>query len=359
MKPRVLVVASFVAPRVGGTERFVEWLRASLPPAGVDVRVLSVDFTGSSADVSVPYHLSSVTNVPIVLPSPSVLGVLQDEAAAADLVLLQSTHHPLGLWAASAARTARTPALTVVHTAQEFPHGSGPAAAAGRAFDRVFPATLLRLAPPVSLSFSTDAFLRDTYGLEPVATVPFPLAGLPPVATGPRAPGPLRVVAATRLSPEKDLDAVVAACDHAGDLVLDVYGDGPGGPALRALAATRPWLTVHGAAPWPEVIAAQAAADVCLSAARMENVGVAILESLALGTPVVTTAIGDAPRYLPGGLGWLATDPARSEQLGIALARLRDELGDVRAAIRGHARVLRQRHAPERTVAGLVGLLPR
>jgi glycosyltransferase involved in cell wall biosynthesis len=115
----------------------------------------------------------------------------------------------------------------------------------------------------------------------------------------------------------------------------------------------------HGAAPWTEVIAAQAAADVCISAARMENVGVAILEALALGTPVVTTAVGDAPRYLPEGLGWMATDPGRPAELGLALQRVRDELGDVLLAVRRHAPVLRARHSPERTAAGLVGLLTR
>ena len=101
--------------------------------------------------------------------------------------------------------------------------------------------------------------------------------------------------------------------------------------AVRALAETRPWLTVHGAAPWADVIAAQAAADVCLSAALMENVGVAILEALALGTPVVTTAVGDAPRYLPPALGWLATPAGRPDLLAVALGRVRDDLGDVRA----------------------------
>ena len=354
-----MVVASFVAPRVGGTERFVEWLRAALPPAGLDVRVLSVDFAGTSADVTVPHRTSGLTGVPVVLPTPAVLQVLRAEAAAADVLVLQSAHHPLSLWAGLAARASRTPALTVVHTAQNYPHGTGPGGLAARAYDITLPAAVLRLAAPVSLSWSTDAFLRATYGIDPVAVLPFPLAGLPAVAAVERSPGPLRVVCASRLSPEKDLASVVEACERVGDVLLDVYGDGPGEAAVRALAETRPWLTVHGAAPWADVIAAQAAADVCLSAALMENVGVAILEALALGTPVVTTAVGDAPRYLPPALGWLATPAGRPDLLAVALGRVRDELGDVRAQIRAHARVLRERHAPERTLAGLVGLLSR
>ena len=357
MTARVLVVASYVAPHVGGTERFVEWLRAALPAAGVDVRVVSVDHPDSSADVTVPHAILAQTTIPLVLPSPEVLGRLRAEAAAADLVLLQSALHPLSLWAATAARAARTPALTVVHTAQGYPHGGGVAAAVARAYDVVLPAAVLRLAPPVSLSVSGDRYLREAYRIEPVATLPFPLAGLPPVMSDRRAPGPLRVVCASRLSPEKDVSAAVAACAAIGDVVLDVYGDGPGEGELRALAATRPWLTVHGATPWPVVIAAQAAADVCVSAARMENVGLAILEALALGTPVVMTAVGDAPRYLPPQLGWLATAPGQPAELAAALARARDELDEVSEAVRRNALVLRARHAPERTAAGLVHLL--
>ncbi len=352
-------MASFVAPRVGGVERFVEWLRAALPPAGFDVRVLSVDFPGSTADVTVPHRSVSLTVLPVVLPTPTAQRILRAEIAAADVVLLQSALHPLSLWAGLAARATRTPALTVVHTAQNYAHGTGPAAFVARAYDVGVPAAVLRLAPPISLSASSDGFLRDTYGIEPVATVPFPLADLPAASAGPRRPGPLRVVCATRLSPEKDVGAVIAACDSCREIVLDVYGDGPGEAALRILAESRPWLTVHGATPWTEVIAAQATADACLSAARMENVGVAILEALALGTPVVTTAVGDAPSYLPDGLGWLATAPGHPEELAVALARLRTGYDDVRQRVWRHAAVLRARHAPERTVAGLARLLTR
>ena len=323
-----MVVASFVAPRVGGTERFVEWLRTTLPPAGLDVRVLSVDFPGTSADATVPHRTSQVTGVPVVLPTPAVLQVLRREVAAADVVLLQSALHPLSLWAGMIARAKGTPALTVVHTAQNYPHGVGAGALAARAYDIALPAVVLRLAAPVSLSWSTDSFLRDTYGIEPVATLPFPLAGLPAIASAERSPGPLRVVCVSRLSPEKDLASVVRACDGMGDLLLDVYGDGPDEAAVRALAETRPWLTVHGATPWAEVIAAQAASDVCLSAALMENVGVAILEALAVGTPVVTTAIGDAPRYLPrdlcvarDGAGPPGSSPQRSRGPGTTRRR--------------------------------------
>ena len=58
-------------------------------------------------------------------------------------------------------------------------------------------------------------------------------------------------------------------------------------------------------------------------------------------------------------LGWLATPAGRPDLLAVALGRVRDDLGDVRARVRAHARVLRERHAPERTLAGLVGLLSR
>ena len=78
---------------------------------------------------------------------------------------------------------------------------------------------------------------------------------------------------------------------------LDVYGRGRCARRWRRCAAERPWVTLHGARPWPEVLAAQERAHVCLSTSIWDNVQVAVLEALARGVPVVSTRVGDAPRY--------------------------------------------------------------
>ena len=50
------------------------------------------------------------------------------------------------------------------------------------------------------------------------------------------------------------------------------------------------------------MLAAQERAHACLSTSRWDNVQVAVLEALARGVPVISTRVGDAPRYysLPG-----------------------------------------------------------
>jgi glycosyltransferase involved in cell wall biosynthesis len=355
---RVLVVSSFVRPVVGGTERFVEFLRDELPGADVEACVVSVAFPGSSADVVVPYRTTPLTTIPLVIPTRAVMSTLLREARRAGLVLLQSADHPLALLAAIAARRTGTRALTVMHGAQTYGHRRSAIGLAARVFDATFPRLVFRLAPPVTLSPSSARFVREEYGLEPALSLPFPLTKLPPVSVGPvRRDGALRVVCASRLSPEKGVDVAIAACSLVDDVELHVYGDGPERPRLERIAADRPWLTLHGAASWDEVIAAQSHAHACISGSHMENVGLAVLEALALGVPVVTTDVGDAAEHLPEGLRWLACPAGRPDLLAEALERLRHSLDAISEQIRAHAQVLRARHAPQRTIDTLVGAM--
>lgn len=79
------------------------------------------------------------------------------------------------------------------------------------------------------------------------------------------------------------------------DVTLDLVGEGPLEGDLRAHAerlgvARR--VRFHGFLPHPEVILAHRAADLFINPADYETGPLTLLEAMALGTPVVTTATG-------------------------------------------------------------------
>jgi alpha-1,6-mannosyltransferase len=127
----------------------------------------------------------------------------------------------------------------------------------------------------------------------------------------------IRLIHLGRLSKEKRPDlALAAAVDlrRAGLPVrLDVVGDGPLTSALRT-AAVRAGLPVrfHGHVPdRADVARLLSAADVALVPCPIEAFGLAALEALACGTPVVTANRGAAPELLAPGAG-VAVPPVPS-----------------------------------------------
>jgi alpha-1,6-mannosyltransferase len=119
--------------------------------------------------------------------------------------------------------------------------------------------------------------------------------------------GSTRLVYAGRLSPEKNPGAVIEAVKllvHNGtDVHLDVYGTGGALPSLRRAAAGLP-VVFHGfVAGRAELADRLAAADVAFAPSAAETFGLAVLEALACGTPVVTADTGGAGELLGAGAG--------------------------------------------------------
>lgn len=176
---------------------------------------------------------------------------------------------------------------------------------------------------------------------------------LPPKRTpsGPQ----VRLAYAGRLSPEKNVGlaiATVRTLASAGhSVVLDVYGTGPALPELRRLAIHAP-VRFHGHVADRATLAERlAAADAVLAPCLVETFGLAVLEALACGTPVVAAAGGAAGELLGEDSGVVAPPTAVGMAEGVLNLLARPE-SHRRAAARRQA----ERHPWSRAVAEMLAV---
>ncbi|SEG90259.1 alpha-1,6-mannosyltransferase [Actinacidiphila yanglinensis] len=124
------------------------------------------------------------------------------------------------------------------------------------------------------------------------------------------------LVLCSRLSPEKRPDDALDALAHLRGqgvaAVLVVAGDGPLRARLtaRAAAARLPVTFLGHVARRPELAALLATADVALAPGPVETFGLAALEALACGTPVVASSRSALPALI-GPAGAAAATPAQ------------------------------------------------
>lgn len=120
--------------------------------------------------------------------------------------------------------------------------------------------------------------------------------------------GPLRLLALGRLDRRKGLDLAIAALARVPGVTLEIVGDGGERRALEALVrarGVRDRVTFAGFAsdPLPAIRRAHA----LLSSARAEGLGIALLEGMATGRPVIALPTGGVPEIVRDGeTGWLA-----------------------------------------------------
>ena len=346
---RILLVSSFVVPHAGGVEQFVQTVRQLLEARGCEVRLLACRRPGedATADAVVPARYLGPAGWPLPVAG---WGTIRREIAGADAVVANVALQPLSVAAIALARRQGVPRLLVVHgSGQPRRHGSRAIRTLRVLFMRAVARPVMRRCLPVSVSVAGVEGAERAYGVR-VRYLPYPLGDLP--VAEPRA-GPadgevLRLVWVGRLAPEKDPLLAVRVLDSlrdGHDATLDVYGGGPLQPELARLGETRPWLTLHGSRPWREVLAAQERAHACLSTSRWDNVQVAVLEALARGVPVISTRVGDAPRYyaLPE-LERFCVAPGDAAMLADATAAVAAGYDDHRRAFAANGARLRAVH---------------
>ena len=186
--------------------------------------------------------------------------------------------------------------------------------------------------------FSPSAYLRELvvgWGIpaERVSVSPNPAPEVPPLP--PREElraefgleGPTLAFAG-RLMAAKALDVALAAVALVPEAALVLVGDGPDRAALEQ---QRDDLGLGGRVEFlgglsrDAVLRVFRAADAVLLSSRWENFPHVIVEALAVGTPVIASAVGGVPEVVRDGENGLLVPAGDPEALAVAIRRL---LGD-------------------------------
>lgn len=114
-------------------------------------------------------------------------------------------------------------------------------------------------------------------------------------------------VIVARLVPGKRVDIALEACRRVTTLQAIVVGDGP---ERAALARRFPAASFVGQVPRPLALTYLSAADVLVSASRLEGAPTVVREARALGTPVVCLPAGDVERWAQSDPGIHVVSPA-------------------------------------------------
>jgi alpha-1,6-mannosyltransferase len=168
----------------------------------------------------------------------------------------------------------------------------------------------------------------------------------------------LRLVYSGRLSREKSPHVVVATAvelDRRGiDVQLNVYGTGPAVEELRTLAGAAP-VFFHGYLDSRESLGeAYRASDITMSVCPAETFGLAVLESLACGTPVVTADRGGARELVDNSCAeWASPDPVF---LADAVLRMAQRLKSDEQGIRRASRTCAEKFPWDQAITGMLNV---
>ncbi len=153
-----------------------------------------------------------------------------------------------------------------------------------------------------------------------------------------------------RLDPVKGVPILLDACDRlvekGVDLRLEIVGGGSLSAELEQRASGRPWVSFDGELPPSGVRDRLRQADIFCLPSLDEGIPVSIMEAMAVGVPVVATAVAGVPELalddetavvvpagnvdaLAAGLERLLLDPERRARLSEAARKRVAELHDV------------------------------
>lgn len=209
----------------------------------------------------------------------------------------------------------------------------------------------------VTSQYAADEF-RNTGAQLELVPLGVDLETFHPHVGTPTDDGVLKLVYCGRLSREKMPQLAIATAvelhRRGVPVRMDVFGTGPHEAMLREVAGDAP-VHFHGFVPTRrDVAASYARADVSLSVSPTETFGLAVLEALACGTPVVTSSRGGGRELVTEACGaWGAPDPG---VLADAVEGLRGRLGP---QLRRRAREQAENYAWQHTIDQMLALHER
>jgi glycosyltransferase involved in cell wall biosynthesis len=364
---RILLLPGIWPPDVGGPATHGPDFARFLVEHGHEAHVVTMA-DGEVTDRPVPVQTVSRGN-----PFPVRYALLAARAAraarAADVVYATATYAA----AAAAATAARRPLVAKLvsdpayerarryglfgGTLEEFQEAGGRRVGALR---RGRTRSLGR-ARSIAVPSAYLARIARGWGLDAgrIEVVPNPAPAVPEVVAETFEPGTL--VFAGRLTRQKALGVALDAVARVPAARLVVIGDGEERAALERRAADAGLdgrIAFRGARPREEVLAALAGADAALLSSDWENLPHAAVESLAVGTPVVSTAVGGVPEVVEDGVNGLLVPPGRPDLLAGAIERLLDD-DALRARLSAAAAPSVAALSREAVYGRLLGLLER
>jgi glycosyltransferase involved in cell wall biosynthesis len=330
----VLLVSGIWPPDVGGPASHAPEVAAFLRGRGHEVEVVT---TAPAAPAAQAYPVRWVSrSLPPGLRHARAAAEVARRARRADVVY---TTGMLGRSAAGA-RAAGSPYVVkltadpaferarrrglVGGDVDAFEDAPGAAAAALRAAR----GAVLRGAAHV---VCPSAWLRDRalrWGVEAARATVLPnpapaVDDLPPPPAGGGADGTLLAFAG-RLTAQKSLELALEAVAAVEGVRLEVAGDGPEREALERRTAELGLggrVRFLGAAPRADVLALFRRADASILSSSWENFPHGVVESLAVGTPVIATRTGGVGEVLRDGENGLLVDPGDAGALAGAVRR--------------------------------------
>lgn len=348
-RPRLLVLGRVVA---GYSWRLLR----ELAQHGVEVRAVYRDAPGEMAAQFA--HESGPEGDVAALNSDrtsllEALRFMQPGTADAIVALGGAGNLPL-LFAACRLKRRGTPVYLFTDANVPSSAGGGP-----RGWARHVLYRLLRplVAEAWTLGRSNEAALRG-YGLRaqrrlPMYAVDFAALGChgAPERRPAVAGASVRLLCVARLSREKNLLSLCEALQGealAGRFELTLVGEGPERPAIeRAARRSRAPIRLLGSVPRGRMREVFASSDALVLPSTREPWGIAVVEALGLGLPVVATPrVGSAVSLADGGGVVISTgtDPGSLER---ALAVLAEELEGLRLAAQAGAGRVREEFGTE------------
>jgi len=197
--------------------------------------------------------------------------------------------------------------------------------------------------------FCPSAYLRDValrWGIDPerLSVLPNPAPKIPPMPSRKELRAELglsdhALVFAGRLGPQKALGVALQALVDLPDTTLTVAGDGPERSALETRARELGLdgrVSFLGSVSREQVLRLFRAADASVLPSAWENFPHTVVEALAVGCPVIATAVGGVPEVVRDGENGLLVAPGDPDALAGAIARFFADDG-LRARLRDAA----------------------
>ena len=370
---KVLIVSGIWPPDVGGPASHAPELAAFLRDRGLGVEVVT---TADAEPATQPYEVRWVDRAaPVGLRHARVAAWVRERATHADIVYATSM---LGR-AVLGSSLARRPVVVKLVADEAFERARRFGLFDGDldAFQRVaggIRVRLLRAARDGALRRAAHVVCPSAYlaslavgwGVpeERVTVLPNVAPALPSVPSREEARARLGLDGPTlafagRITRQKALAVALAAVSRVDDVSLLVAGGGPDLPEVRR-EATKLGLDGRvrflGPLDRDGVLTLFRAADASVLSSSWENFPHTIVEALAVGTPVIATAVGGVPELVRDGTNGLLVGAGDADALARAIRRVVSEPG-LRERLAARAPSSVEHLRPERVYTRLEAIL--